>query len=299
MNPYPVCTGRCHRFDALQPGQQRCEDGDPRTNWPAPFASTCWSKLVRRPTAWLQFDGRQFPAGTSARAGRYLPFVALVIHRISPNVAANCNWHPKGLQVFADHHRYSREDLSNVAEPRRQAGATALVCTHKDLVKVGCNQIGGLPVYALLIEIEFLAGQSEFEAKLLFASAPSLNRSRTDQQSIRSRFTSRATISRRSQRCHTDRLSTGVFLDAPNLRNRRNIELDAGFFGRLLDTTAASLNQWIDSSYLRVQPPCSLAIRAGRNSHRETVANIHPVVFDSFQTWQDLTTGVRSWPVAE
>ena len=65
-----------------------------------------------------------------------------------------------GQLIFADHHEYSREDLQQIEEASRRAGATSIICTHKDLVKVGTSQLGGIPLFAILIDVEFVSGQS-------------------------------------------------------------------------------------------------------------------------------------------
>ena len=74
-----------------------------------------------------------------------------------------------GLRVFPDHHPFSREELVELGDLAVRQRADAIVCTHKDLVKVGCNQLNGISVYALLIDLEFTSGQQAFESKLLEA----------------------------------------------------------------------------------------------------------------------------------
>ena len=64
-----------------------------------------------------------------------------------------------GHEVFADHHRFDREDFERIGDAAKRASAQQILCTHKDLVKVGTDRIGGLPVYAVLIEVEFTAGR--------------------------------------------------------------------------------------------------------------------------------------------
>ncbi len=86
------------------------------------------------------------------------------IHSIGLN-AVESKW-------FDDHHHFTREDLNNIGNAARTSGAKAIVCTHKDLVKVSTNQIAGIPVYALLIEIEFLSGEQEFRRILDDQIAP-------------------------------------------------------------------------------------------------------------------------------
>ena len=72
-----------------------------------------------------------------------------------------------GQAFFPDHHQYSREELEDVADQANKAGAAALVCTHKDLVKIGSNRIGSLPIYAILIDVEFVSGEASFTEAIL------------------------------------------------------------------------------------------------------------------------------------
>jgi tetraacyldisaccharide 4'-kinase len=67
---------------------------------------------------------------------------------------------------FKDHHTYTRDDLTQIGRLANDSGAQTILCTHKDLVKLGVNQIGGLPVFAVLIDIEFITGQLELESRL-------------------------------------------------------------------------------------------------------------------------------------
>jgi len=71
-----------------------------------------------------------------------------------------------GSKVFDDHHNFTRDDLQEVGQLAQSNGAQAIVCTHKDLVKIGTNQIGGIPVFAVTIEIEFLTGEEELSSLL-------------------------------------------------------------------------------------------------------------------------------------
>ena len=73
-----------------------------------------------------------------------------------------------GHEVFADHHRFDRDDLQRIGDAAKRASAQQILCTHKDLVKVGTDRIGGLPVHAVLIELEFKTGK-EILVELLTA----------------------------------------------------------------------------------------------------------------------------------
>jgi tetraacyldisaccharide 4'-kinase len=70
------------------------------------------------------------------------------------------------LREFPDHHSYTRDDLDQLGNSAKQQQAELLVCTHKDLVKIGVTSLGGVPLYALRIGLKFLAGEEELLAKL-------------------------------------------------------------------------------------------------------------------------------------
>ena len=71
-----------------------------------------------------------------------------------------------GEQVFEDHHVYGRDDLESLAAAAREAGAEALVCTHKDLVKIGVNRFQDLPIYALLIDLQIVSGDQQLKDRI-------------------------------------------------------------------------------------------------------------------------------------
>jgi tetraacyldisaccharide 4'-kinase len=72
----------------------------------------------------------------------------------------------RGSEVFPDHHRFSPDELIRIGESAKACGAAAIVCTHKDLVKVSHDQLNGLPLYAMIINVEFLSGQQTIESNL-------------------------------------------------------------------------------------------------------------------------------------
>lgn len=71
-------------------------------------------------------------------------------------------------RTWPDHHAYSRSDIEALAEWAQQhPSASMLVCTVKDWVKIQSGEVGGLPLVALVVELEFGEGQSHLEAALL------------------------------------------------------------------------------------------------------------------------------------
>jgi tetraacyldisaccharide 4'-kinase len=70
------------------------------------------------------------------------------------------------FREFPDHHAYKPSDTTSVADWATAARAQAVLCTHKDLVKLPHEQIGGLPLWAVEIGLKFLEGESELARRL-------------------------------------------------------------------------------------------------------------------------------------
>ncbi len=75
------------------------------------------------------------------------------------------------MREFADHHAYQRADVESLGEwagdLAASEGITAVLCTHKDLVKLSIDELGGVPLWAVVIGLEITSGQSDLEARLL------------------------------------------------------------------------------------------------------------------------------------
>lgn len=67
--------------------------------------------------------------------------------------------------ALPDHDHYDSATMERVRHWLTDVGdrRVEVICTHKDLVKLKTDRIEGHPVWALLIEIEMLAGGSEFD----------------------------------------------------------------------------------------------------------------------------------------
>lgn len=79
---------------------------------------------------------------------------------------AQCGFEVVAFHEFADHHPYASDELDSLGQQAMEAGAAALVCTHKDLVKVGPAQLASIPLWALTVETEVCAGRAELESRL-------------------------------------------------------------------------------------------------------------------------------------
>jgi tetraacyldisaccharide 4'-kinase len=67
---------------------------------------------------------------------------------------------------FPDHHDYTRENVEELAKLIRETGARFTVCTRKDLVKLRVPTIGGAPLRAVGVELNFLRGETELAAAI-------------------------------------------------------------------------------------------------------------------------------------
>ncbi len=63
-----------------------------------------------------------------------------------------------GFRAFPDHHRWTRDELNELAREAAASGAQALVCTRKDLVKIQTQRLGDLDLFAVAIELEIRQG---------------------------------------------------------------------------------------------------------------------------------------------
>ena len=80
---------------------------------------------------------------------------------------SDCGWNVVNFREFPDHHHYERRDIESLRQWATDlSGVKAVVCTHKDLVKVGVDQLAGVPLYALSIQLQVLSGFDALQTKL-------------------------------------------------------------------------------------------------------------------------------------
>jgi tetraacyldisaccharide 4'-kinase len=72
---------------------------------------------------------------------------------------------------FADHHVYANDELRELEHWSAASGAAAILCTRKDLVKLRVDSLGGRPLWAVQIEMQFLRGDETFSERLNHAIA--------------------------------------------------------------------------------------------------------------------------------
>lgn len=120
----------------------------------APNAS--WAEVVHRPTTLINLEGQSRPiaeldgkqvaafCGIGNPAGFQHTLTSLGCHLVA--------WHE-----FPDHHDYDLSDVENLKKLAVQAAR--LVCTRKDLVKLREFDLSDVELWAVSINLEFLAGE--------------------------------------------------------------------------------------------------------------------------------------------
>ncbi|MBS0208958.1 MAG: tetraacyldisaccharide 4'-kinase [Planctomycetes bacterium] len=124
-----------------------------------------WAEAVHRPQRLLASSGAAQPLGHLA-GKRVAAFCGIGNPAGFRHSLEQCGYQVAELMTFTDHHAYSRGDVEELTAWARTNSADAVVCTHKDLVKIGVDQLGGVPLWALAIGLEFTAGQGDLIAAI-------------------------------------------------------------------------------------------------------------------------------------
>ena len=75
--------------------------------------------------------------------------------------------HVAASRQFPDHHRFSRQEIDELDEwVKAHPQAEALICTGKDLVRLQISRLGGLPLWAMTIEMDIVQGLPDLETYL-------------------------------------------------------------------------------------------------------------------------------------
>lgn len=126
-----------------------------------------WAEIAHQPVAWVNAQGERLPL--EALSGQTVAAFCGIgnpqaFQRTLQQLDLNCAC----LRLFPDHHPYTRDDVLEITRWLQGTGASAAVCTEKDLVKIGLPQLGPIPLWALRVEVNFLAGLPNVERHLDF-----------------------------------------------------------------------------------------------------------------------------------
>jgi tetraacyldisaccharide 4'-kinase len=120
---------------------------------------------VHQPLALRSASGEEAPLDT-LRGQRVAAFCGIGNPAAFRHTLASCGYDVSLFREFADHHCYSRGEVESLAAWAKQAPVKAVVCTHKDLVKLGIDRLGDKPLWAVRVGLEFLAGQDVLEGAI-------------------------------------------------------------------------------------------------------------------------------------
>lgn len=148
---HAVCLTRASHLDSEARKQLR-----QRVKKLAPQAS--WSEAMHRPEGLINAAGESSPL-TEVAGQKVLGFCGIgnaeAFKRSLLELGVELvGWHP-----FGDHHRYQAADIRQLCQLAEATQAEQILCTQKDLVKVQQEELAGLPLRAVAIEMHFLAGQ--------------------------------------------------------------------------------------------------------------------------------------------
>jgi tetraacyldisaccharide 4'-kinase len=153
-----VCLSRA---DAISTGQREAIRS--RVAAVAPHAA--WCEMAHAASGLMSATGKSQPldrlAGRRVAAFCAIGNPAGFRHTLA---AAGCEL--VAWRTFPDHHAYTEADFAELAKMAADCRAELVVCTQKDLVKLRELPIDRTAVWAVNIEIRYLAGQQLLEAKV-------------------------------------------------------------------------------------------------------------------------------------
>lgn len=124
-----------------------------------------WVEVTHAPTALRNSSGKEIQLGELA-GKKVAAFCGIGNPAAFRLTLDGLGYEVAGFREFDDHYNYRRDDVKQLMEWSHSLGAEAVVCTEKDLVKLAVDQLGELPVWAVRIEIQFLAGQDALQVRL-------------------------------------------------------------------------------------------------------------------------------------
>jgi len=116
-----------------------------------------WVEVAHQPSALRASDGMEQPLdalhGIPLAAFSGIGNPAGFRHSLT-----SCGYTLVGWREFPDHHAFTRDDIHDLERWAASLCAQALICTHKDLVKIGLLRLGRIPLWALRIGMQPQAG---------------------------------------------------------------------------------------------------------------------------------------------
>ena len=127
--------------------------------------NAAWVEARHAPRLWRSASGNERPLGYLA-GERVAAFCGIGNPEGYRRTLEAAGVDVVAFREFADHFAYQRSDIESLTSWPAASNAEAVVTTHKDLVKVAVDQLGGKPLWALVVGLELLVGEDELAARL-------------------------------------------------------------------------------------------------------------------------------------
>ncbi len=125
-----------------------------------------WLEVVQRPSGLRSAPGATGDLGQLA-GRRVAAFCGIGNPAGFRHTLDSCGCQVVDFREFPDHHPYAVADFESLCGwADSLPDLAAVLCTHKDLVKINASQLGVIPLWALTIELEIALGREEFEREL-------------------------------------------------------------------------------------------------------------------------------------
>jgi len=124
-----------------------------------------WVEVTHSPKSLVKFGGDDQPV--ESLVGRPVAaFCGIGNPAGFRHTLETCEYDVVAFREFADHHLYDKSDLDSLSSWVDRLDVEGILCTRKDLVKLGVDRLGSCPLWAVTVGLKFLVGQDEFDARL-------------------------------------------------------------------------------------------------------------------------------------
>ena len=124
-----------------------------------------WVEATHAPQSLRSMGGEEQPLSL-LKGRRVAAFCGIGNPTGFRHALVGCGYELAAMREFADHCAYTAGDIEALARWSDNLDVAGVLCTHKDLVKIGHRWPGAKPLWALSSRLEIMAGQAGFEAVL-------------------------------------------------------------------------------------------------------------------------------------
>lgn len=124
-----------------------------------------WAEAVHAPQSILSHDGRR-EAIVALQGKPVAAFCGIGNPAGFRHTLEACGYRVVAFREFSDHHAYTPADERSLAAWAAGLGVEAVLCTHKDLVKLTWGTVGACPLWAVSVGLEFLTGEADLLSRM-------------------------------------------------------------------------------------------------------------------------------------